>query len=492
MHTTAGASAEVAAAASASLKSAVESAAASPAVVPGIDVPASADVPTASPTAQLHVDNGEVTSPAAAPGPGSVRTAAAGSDESRLQLSLTSTAVAPHELHGTVVVMEANSPAPADGATASDVTAAEDGAPSSLFASPGVASGDSESSSLAMASDLAATGLGICPEAADGQQLGIGTVQTHIQTAHVTLHGSSDTLETSAGDSTEDDLCGSTAADIEQVVPAGDLDAHMGIELADSLVTSNAEGAELAKYVATSDAELSEVMCWPSSHSGAAVEAAADLDTVDASMHVAAEDAATSPQAGSLHEEQPARQDAQPAKHDAQQAKHDAQPAQHDAQPAQHVEQPAESVAEHYSSVAPTAPTQSGPIVASEEVAAPGSAETLQETVHDLHTVAYAVDATEATAILSTPEFTDPVDQAEEALLPASPSTSLTTISAKQGSSVAPACSVASRAPVALQLPAMVGLKEPPAVAGMPNIRRAMQHMSCSTAAQVCVCAQSS
>ncbi len=80
----------------------------------------------------------------------------------------------------------------------------------------------------------------------------------------------------------------------------------------------------------------------------------------------------------------------------------------------------------------------------------------------------------------------DTVDQAEEALLPASLSTSLTKMSDKQGSSVAPACNFASRAPVALQQPAMVGLGEIPPVAGMPNIRHARQHMSCGTA-QVCV-----
>jgi len=168
MHTTAGASAEVAAAGSASLEPAVESAAASFTVVPGIDAPVSADVPTATPTAQLHVDNVEVTIPAAAPGPGSVGIAAAGSDESRPQLAVTSTAVAPDDLHGAVAVMEANSHAPAASAAASDVTAAGGGGPSYLLASPGpgVASGDSESGSLAMASDSAAAKSGMCPECA--------------------------------------------------------------------------------------------------------------------------------------------------------------------------------------------------------------------------------------------------------------------------------------------------------------------------------------
>lgn len=383
---------ETPAAAASALAPAFESSVASFTVMPGIDAPESTNVPTVDATAQLHVSGVQLTSPAAALGPGSAVAAAAdfGSDESRPQLPLTSTAVASDDLHGIVAVMEANSHAPAASAAASDVTAASGGGPSYLLASPGVASGDSESSSLGMGSDSAAAKSGMYPEcaheaaamdrpaaqAADGQQLGMGTVQTHIQTAHVTLHGSTDTLETSAVDSTEDDLCGSTAADTEQVVAAGDLDAHMGTELADSFATSDAEGAELAKYVATSDAELSESMCGPSSESGAAVEAAADVDTADASMPVpdlseAAEDAATSPQAGSLHEEQPAQQHAQLAKHDAQ---------------------PAESVARHCPSVAPTAAAESGPIVevAGEEHAAPGRAEMLEETVHDPHTTSAA------------------------------------------------------------------------------------------------------
>ena len=67
----------------------------------------------------------------------------------------------------------------------SDVSAAEGAGPSYLLASPGVASGDSESSSLAMGIDSAAAESGMCPEcaqeaaamdrpaaeAADGQQL---------------------------------------------------------------------------------------------------------------------------------------------------------------------------------------------------------------------------------------------------------------------------------------------------------------------------------
>ena len=298
-HATPGDLAEVAAAASASLEPAVESAAASLTAAPFIDEALPAGVPTASATAQLHVDNLEVTASAAAPGPGSARTAAAGGDESTAQLPLTSTAVAPDELHDTVAVMEANSHAAADGPAVSDTTAAEGGGPSYLSASPGVASGDSESGNLAITSDLAAAELGMCPEAAqeamvmpaaeaaDSQQLGMGTTQTHIQTAHVTLHGSTDTLETSAKDSIEDEFFGSTAMDTEQVTAAEDLDAHMQTELADNCATSDAEGAELADYIATSDTELSESTCWPSSQSGAAVKGAADVDTADASMPMA-------------------------------------------------------------------------------------------------------------------------------------------------------------------------------------------------------------
>ncbi len=389
-HTTAGAFAEIAAAASASLAPAIESSAASLMVVPGIDAPESDDVRAASATAQLYVDNVKVTSPAAAPGPGSAGTA--GSDESRPQLPLTSTAVAPYELHDIVAVMEADSHAPADGAASNDITAAEGGGPSYFLASPGIASGDSESGSPATASDSAAAESGMCPEAAheaeemdrhdalaaDGQQLGMGTMLTHIQTAHVTLHGSTTTLGTSPGDRGEDGLSGSTAADTEQVVAAEDLDVHKGAELADSFATSVAEGSDLANHVAPSDAELSESTCWPSAQSAAAVEAAADVDTAESSMPAAdvseaAEDAATSAQAGSLHEEQPAQQDAQPAKHDAE---------------------PAESVAEHCPTVAPTAAAESGPTVdvANEDVAAPGSVEMLQDTLHatsaaDVHSI---------------------------------------------------------------------------------------------------------
>ena len=211
----------------------------------------------------------------------------------------------------------------------------------------------------------------------------MGTVQTYIQTAHVTLHGSNETFENSAGDSTEDVLCDSTAANSEQVVAVGDLHVHLGLQLADNFAISDVEGAELANYVANSDAELSKSMWWPFSQSAAAIEGAADVDTADASMPVAgvseaAEDAATSAQAGSLHEEQPAQQDAQLAKHDAQPAKHDAEPA--------------ESVAEHCTTVAPTSAADSGPImaVASAAHAAPGRAQLLQETVCDPHTTSAA------------------------------------------------------------------------------------------------------
>ena len=86
------------------------------------------------------------------------------------------------------------------------------------------------------------------------------------------------------------------------------------------------------------------------------------------------------------------------------------------------------------------------------------------------HAVVYAGDATVATAAVSTPELTDPVDRAEDAVLPASPCTSPTTMSGRQGSSVAPACKIASCAPVALQPSAMFGLEEMPPVAGIPTI----------------------
>ena len=105
---------EVAAAASASLEPAVDSSAASFTTGPGIDAPVSVDVPAAIPTAQLHGINVQVTIPAAAPGAGSAKTAAASGDESTPQLPLTCTAVAPDELHDTMAVLEADSHAAAD------------------------------------------------------------------------------------------------------------------------------------------------------------------------------------------------------------------------------------------------------------------------------------------------------------------------------------------------------------------------------------------